>query len=223
MVVHRHIIWALALGCLYSTSTYICGARAWAQSPQAAKKFAQLESGIASNEPEAAEEDFYALDVPLTLNKTYLGDITAQVTLSGYARISAIELKRILEGRLSEKQNGFLDQFGSEAVLLEELRELGFNISYDPSDLSIKINIARVGVEHLSVSGRTLENVNLDNVEAPADFSAGVGLIARPLYIHKSRNGDTGFAPLSADVRGFVSFGGFKNWSLTSRRRHINT
>ena len=178
-------------------------------------KFAQLESADTLPNPAVLEEDFFGLDVPVTLNKAYLGDIAVEATISGYARIDVSELKTLLADRLSEEQAELLDTFGSEATLLEALRDKGFLAIFDPSELTIKVNLPREGVERLSVSGRTLENLSLDNVNEPAKFSAGVGLVARPRYVHQAQNGDTGFAPLAADVRGFFSYGGFRNWSLT--------
>lgn len=178
-------------------------------------KVAQLEDSAAPPEPAAAEEDFYALDVPVVLNNAYLGDMTVEATLSGYARIKASDLKAVLAERLTETQSALLDEFGNQTILLEALRDRGFIAVYDSSELTVKVNLPREGVEKVSVSGRTLDNLSLDNVQKPAGFSGGLGLVARPRYIHKSATGETGFAPMSADLRGFFSVGGFENWSLT--------
>jgi len=178
-------------------------------------KYAQLEAFEDAPIPAAVEEDFYALDVPVTLNQAYLGDVSIDVTLSGYARIKIPELKAVMADRLSDKQATLLDSFGDEPTLLQALRDTGFLIIYDPSELTIKVNLPREGVEQIRVSGRNLENLSLENVQEPAKFSAGVGFVARPRYIHYAENGDTGLAPLTADMRGFLSLGGFQNWSLT--------
>lgn len=204
-----------AFSWLCLTPNLLLVATAEAQTPTGTVKFAQIESLETLPEPAAVEEDFYPIDVPVTLNNAYIGDVTTEATLSGYARLNASELKELLADRLTLTQSAVLDEFGDTFILLQALRDRGFLAIYDPSELTIKITLPREGVERLNVSGRTVENLALDNVQTPAKFSAGLGLIARPRYIHQSLNGDKGFAPLAADMRGFFSIGGFKNWSLT--------
>lgn len=213
---------ALALICSLSLPGGLWSASAHAQltmqtTEAETTKFAEMEAADTLPEPAAVavEEDFYALDVPVLLNQAYLGDVSIEASLSGYARIIVPELKAVLAERLSENQATLLDSFGDQPTMLEALRNKGFLVIYDSSELTIKVNLPREGAERVSISGRNLENLSLDNVQDPANISAGIGIVARPRYIHRSETTDTGFAPLSADLRGFVSVGGFENWSLT--------
>lgn len=215
MVHIQHIQRSLAVSCVLIVSQYHTGIEARALTLPGPVKVAQVEADLMPTEPAATPEDFYALDVPIILNSTYLSDISVEATLSGYAKIIASDLKAVLVDRLSEKQAAILDEFGDETVLLQTLRDRGFIAVYDSSELTLKINLPREGVERISLSGRTVGNLAIDNVQEPAGFSAGVGLVARPRYVHESSTGDTGFAPMAANMRGFFSIGGFENWSLT--------
>ena len=208
---------AALIGCSIGSQAAIAVAAPTDDAPreQAPIKMAQVEGEQVLPVPDAAAEDFFAFDVPVTLNEVYLGDISAEVTLSGYARILATDLSLLLAERLSETQAALLSGFGSEPVLLETLRERGFTAVYDPASLTIKINLPREGVEQISVRGRGIDSINQGELQQPAKLSAGMEVIARPRYVHENQNSETGFAPFAADMRGFLSFGGFENLSLT--------
>jgi len=165
-------------------------------------------------EAAVADEDFFPLEVPLTVNRSFLGDISAQATLTGSAKIDVKRLRELLSDRLSPQQSDILANYGDSYVLLDTLNAQGFLIVYDPADLTIKMTLVKEGVSVLSLSGRSIDNIDLNSFEKPANFSAGASFIMRPKYVHESEFGDTGFAPLSANMRGFVAAGGFNSWAF---------
>lgn len=161
------------------------------------------------------KEEFFPLEVPLTVNRAYLGDISAEATLSGVAKVDVLRLVELLESRLSPEKSDILTAYGDTYVLLEELNAKGFLIVYDPAELSVKLTLAKEGVSVMNLSGKSIDNIDFDNFEKPASLSAGASFILRPRYIHESQFRDAGFAPLSAGLRGFFSAGGFNSWAFT--------
>lgn len=175
---------------------------------------AQITDKTAAPDVAVVTEDFFPLEVPLTVNRSYFGDISAEATLSGIAKIDTARLRELLADRLPPDKLDILAAYNGQYALLDTLNAQGFLIIYDPAELSIKLTLAKEGVSVLSLSGRSLSNINLDDFEKPADLSAGASFILRPRYIHESQFGDTGFAPLSAGMRGFISAGGFNSWAF---------
>jgi len=161
-----------------------------------------------------ASEEYFPLEVPLLVNGAFVGDITAEATISGSAKLFPARLLELLNDRLGDADRMTLTEYGSAAVAVSQLQSDGFRLEYDAGELVVNMILALDGVQQVSVTQRSLENLNLSEYEEPAGISAGLSVIARPRYIHKSLNTKPGFAPLSADARGFVSMGGFKNWAL---------
>ena len=229
MCINRHILSVFGMVLLASFAKETAFARTETQRPASDEKAkpdkavqsAQISAKESPPYAAAAAEDFFPLELPVTVNNSYLGDISAEVTLSGYARVSAARLITLLSDKLSENQLLLLERYGEEPILLQQLRDEGFLAIYDPSELTIKINLPREGIEVVQVSGRSIENVDLKNVQKPAKFSAGLSLVARPRYVHASRSSDQGFAPMAADLRGFVSVGGFNNVSLSYELNYV--
>ena len=190
-------------------------AQSLADSPEPVTAPAPSAKPVETIQPAAAQEDFFPLEIPVLINGANAGDISAEATLSGYAKVSAARLLELLTEVISAEQAEFLTSFGDQNVLLETLRAGGISAVYDPSELTLKVNMFKGGARAVSLSGRTIENINMENMEAAASLSAGMSLTARPRYIHNTQTGNTGLAPLAADMRGFVSVGGFNNTSLS--------
>ena len=167
----------------------------------------------AASDVPALEEEFYPIDVPLSVNGAVLGDVSVEATLTGFARIDATMLAERLAERLSPELAAELRSLGSEPVLLERVQEKGLVTVYDPSTLSLKVTLPLQGVQGISLRGQSLEDVDLNNVMEPAGFAAGVSLIARPRLVHEGPQG-SGWAPFQAEMRGFASVGGFDNFAL---------
>lgn len=164
--------------------------------------------------PAPDDEDYYPFEVPLLVNGALIGDVTAQATLSGRAKLSAPRLLDLLRDRLSDNDIATLEGYGASPIPIEQLNADGFRIEFDSGELVVNMILALDGVQKVSVTKRTLENLNLSEYQEPAHLSAGLSVVARPRYIHKSANNETGFAPTALDARGFVSAGGFKNLAL---------
>lgn len=175
---------------------------------------AQISDRNEADDIAVVEEDFFPLEVPLIVNRTYIGDLTAEATLSGIAKIDAGRLLELLTSRISPEKSDILAAYGDTYVLLDKLNTQGFLIVYDPAELSVKLTLAKEGVSVMSLSGRSIDNIDFNTFEKEANFSAGTSIIMRPRYIHESQFGDTGFAPLSANLRGFFAAGGFNSWAF---------
>ena len=182
--------------------------------PTSKSQIAQIGDEEHTSDVPVTEEDFFPLEVPFTVNRAYIGDISAEATLSGIAKIDAARMLELLTDRLSAERSDILAAYGDTYVLLEKLNAQGFLIVYDPSELTIKLTLAKEGISVVNLSGRSIDNINFSSFEKPVNFSAGASFILRPRYIHESEFRDTGFAPLSANMRGFLAAGGFNSWAF---------
>jgi len=162
----------------------------------------------------ALDEEFYPLDVPVTVNDAVVGDITVEATLSGFARLDPDRLIELLGDRLGPDRLATLQELSGEKILLERLQSSGLVVVYDPSSLTLKITLPLEGVQGVSISQRNLASIDFENVQQPANFSAGVSVIAQPRFVHSSPSERAGWGPFAADMRGFVSVGGFENVAL---------
>lgn len=155
---------------------------------------------------------FYDVYLPVTVNKVYIGEVFTRATPAGCVDVKLSEFKSLLLSKLTTAHVEALDAVTAAFVSVEHLNDLGLNINYNPETLTLKLNIIPDGIQQISLSGR---DVNLNAFAEPAKFAVGTDIFIEPRYISRSSFGEqAGFAPLDAEVRGFISAGGFKNWSL---------
>lgn len=171
------------------------------------------------------------LELPLTVNAAYSGDINAVIeteTLAGEtqtkvfverARLSELLATFANEDQLNlwKLQNADTSSLSgtdtAESVSLDELRALGLEIWFDSAALNLNAKVPRLGTQNVSVRGG--REPQLDDHFSQSSFASGLTVFARNDYNHIANRGQkTGFGNFSADFTGFVSVGGFGGWSL---------
>ena len=168
--------------------------------------------------PEPAPVSYFPLQVPLDLNGVYLGEIQADVSFDGQAKLPKEELLRLLRPRLNEDfmigLESLLAADAEEKITLAALLELGLDGSFDQSNLIMKLNVAgnAFGVQSISLQNKIAQSP--DGAHTPANFSGGFNMALRPSYTHTDAAGTDGFEPLRADLQAFTNIGGFDGWTL---------
>lgn len=165
-----------------------------------------------------ADIQYIALELPLRLDGIYLGDISAEVSLDGHARVPLGRIRELLS------DNSSYEEMVAILVTLEEklgalpnlasLRENNILINYDAAALSVDLEIPRTGAQSIILRSPRNADPYSDTYIAPAEFAAGFTTILRPTIVHKALRGGTGVQPLDAEIRGFFSFGGFDGAAL---------
>ncbi|PWE18616.1 hypothetical protein DDZ18_03155 [Marinicauda salina] len=177
---------------------------------------------IAFGQARAADPDAYMLELPVSLDGAYLGDITASVTMDGRAEIERARLHELLFDRLAADVVGSYDLAGPgpNLVALETLRGRGLDIRYDPAALAIKITADAESRARRRVPIRPDPEADPDSAAAPARLASGVSFNVRPEYVHKDPSGETGWKPTRIDYRGFFALGGFDGHALAFEGRY---
>ncbi len=155
---------------------------------------------------------FYDLELPLQVNGAYAGDVTARVGVDGAVRVSASRIRTLLQDRISTQAHDRLTALGDRLAALEEFERAGFEIRYDPEALTLSTTLAATDTGLRTLELAAAEPVDPRRVDQPANFAAGLTAIARGGYSHAGP--EQGVLPFQADLRGFVTWGGFDGWAL---------
>lgn len=177
-----------------------------------------------TEQEEAVQESelvqYFALDVPLTLDNVYLGDISAEVAMDGSAKLP---LQRLIdltidraEAEFIEKLNNLQTEHG-EFATIEQLQAIDFNIDYDSASLSVIGRLPRSGAIPIQLRRPDSSRTSPNGALPVSAFSAASTIIFRPTHQHVSASGNTGFQPLEAELRGFFALGGFDGAAITYR------
>ena len=154
------------------------------------------------------------LELPLSLNGTYLGDVTATVGSDDVVTLPVDRVATLLGERVVEGARIQLLALAGRRMTLAELAEAGLTFVYDPGRLSVDARIEPPPAGLTQLTLRPSRAIQPEDVVNLAEFSAGVSIIGRAGYVHESDFDPTGVEPFRADLRGFVSVGGFDGWAL---------
>jgi len=167
------------------------------------------------------------LELPLTVNLAYVGDINAAIETNtdeedaeADVKIDPARLKVLLQPFANEEQLANWKLLADELdswVRLNDLKKLGFDIWFDAGALTINSKVPRLGTQRVFVRGRAQPSP--DKHYSQSRFASGLTMYARNSYHHTdlragSRRQISGLGDLQVDVDGFTTFGGFGGWSL---------
>ncbi len=157
-----------------------------------------------------------ALDLPVTLDGVFLGEIVAQVSGDQVA-VRPDDILSLLDETIDEATIDAVRAVPANElgfVRLEALGGAGLTIVFDPQSLSL---IASLTASQRSVREIGIRNpitVDPDSGITPADFAVGVTAISRLSHIHTQPGGPAEFEPFRSELFGFVNLGGFDGWTL---------
>ncbi len=163
------------------------------------------------------------LELPLTVNAAYSGDINAAIATESLAgetqskvKVDRVRLHDLLKTFADIEQLTEWNLAETELsgwITLDELRNSGLEIWFDSSALTLNSKVPRLGTQNVSVRGG--RKPELEEHYSQSRFASGLTVYARNNYNHMASRGQKkGFGDLSVDLTGFVSFGGFGGWSL---------
>lgn len=158
--------------------------------------------------PEASEP-FFPFDGALVVNGYTLGTLMMEASLSGQARVDLDSLVALVSDTASDGQIARLRDSGSGFVDVDLLRAAGFDIAYDPASLEVGMILPADGVVRRSLSARDVASLDLADAAPASSVSAMLSGVVRPRYVHRAPGRSPGFAPTTANLRGFANVGGF--------------
>jgi len=163
-------------------------------------------------------------DLPLLVNQTFTGDISASITEETRAdvvsrtvtlpvpRLKQLLIEHAVDDQMEQWFGGFDPQFEGQ-VSLFDLRNLGLDIEFDPGLLEIHAKVKRLGVSQIALFGNR-KPVPSQNYQQ-SKFATGLNVFARNTFSHRAAGATPqGFGDLSATFLGFTTLGGFEGWSL---------
>lgn len=122
---------------------------------------------------EAASTPAVSLNLPTLVDGAPVGMVFATVTLEDVLAVSAADLVQVLGARLDDTALSSLRALGAGQVPAERVRATGLGISFDPSSISLRIDIplGQRGAQSFSTLDAHL--AGLDPVE-PSRFAVGI-------------------------------------------------
>ncbi|MFW6413302.1 MAG: hypothetical protein ACOC0V_04125, partial [Oceanicaulis sp.] len=172
-------------------------------------------------------QDAMRIDLPVTLNDIYLGDVEAMVGMDGSAAVHREGLAALVEARLSP------DAFAAtglppdedpsddtDFVAVSGLNTDGLRVAYDPGRLQIVIDADPQAQARNALALRPQQAGDPSAALAPASLSSGLSVTLRPGYVHENAGRDEGWQALRAEYRGFFAWGGFEGSALAFEGRY---
>lgn len=156
------------------------------------------------------------LELPLSLNGLYLGDISTRILTDGGVFVLGDRLRALMADRVEPGVAAMLDRVPTGPVSLTELEALGLVIGYDPAALTLDV---RLTPEQRGQTALTLRPAGAPSAElraGAAEVAVGLSVISRAAYVHESDFEPEGAQPFRADLNGFIALGGFDGWALVA-------
>jgi len=153
------------------------------------------------------------LELPLVVNRAYLGDISVQAEPQGGLLLERDRLVELLARRLTEEAAADLDA-ALPSVDLVRARDVSpaAEIRLDVSRIEIVADVPLSDLRAREVNfGRDEDLGDIDAV-SPARVAAALGVDLGASYAHEGD--DIGFSPLAGRLFGFLNLGGSRGWSL---------
>jgi outer membrane usher protein len=138
------------------------------------------------------------------------GEIDADISMSGYVGLNAVDLARVLDGRISSSLARRLRGLSpnGERVSASVLKEAGLDVAYDAGALAINITTPIEGapVNRISVNGSATPDPR--KFQKPAFLAGAINYAVTQNWTQNERS------PLQVDVRGFASVGRQNTFTL---------
>lgn len=207
----RAAVRAIAAGCALLATGAPTGVRAQAAATLAPTPAPQAGAGS----PGRSTVVRVPLEVALKLNGKFLGTISIAVDNKGAGEIDARRLAELIGPVVDPKIMAALDAriAGRTKVDFDELAVEGFGIRFDSLALEVVGTLAPDASRPTSLVMAPRQDIPVPaRFDQPADFSAGVNVLASQRYVHGSRGG---FAPVRADFNVIANVGGFDGVTFT--------
>ena len=165
----------------------------------------------------SAQERRFKLDIALTLNGAYLGDIPVETTVDGKAVVNAVKLLTVIRSVASRAVVADLERRagGRAEVPLEELNSDQIQFAFDLASLRLT---AVLGVNGTLVSTLSLSGVDPGNpalLTQPSNFAFGVTASIFDRFVHSAVFEPVGERGIQGSLRGFANVGGTDGVYLT--------
>ncbi|AQR60496.1 hypothetical protein BZG35_01615 [Brevundimonas sp. LM2] len=154
------------------------------------------------------------LELPLSLNGFYLGDISARILPDGGVVVMGERLRALLSDRVDPGVLALLEQLPSGSASLAQLEGLGLVVGYDPAALTLDVRLTPEQTGQTALTLRPASPPSAELMAGAAEVAAGVSLVSRAAYVHESDFEPEGSQPFRADLNGFIAVGGFDGWAL---------
>jgi len=168
------------------------------------------------SQPSAAPEDAFPLTVPVVFKGRYLGDVAAEVTMSGKAYVSPADLAALLERIVQTETIERLIALGDERLPLLAIGSETVAFAFDPAELRISVQLASDQLNETVIRLRGAELPDPMRYAEPEKLAALIELNASQRYVHADGTGGSGFDGAAVVMNGVVSVGGFDGVSLTA-------
>jgi outer membrane usher protein len=148
------------------------------------------------------------LDLPLTLNGAYLGDLKVQLGTDGRLTVDGKRVLELVGGRLTPEALARLNGAVADRTLIPVDRlspEVDLTLDETNIEIDARLSSAAVVQTALSLSEND-PNRNVRYLE-PAPFAAAVAIDVGGAYVHEGLD-DAGFTPNAGRMIGWLNFGG---------------
>ena len=173
----------------------------------------QVASGWAQENPVRSVQNRYPITGPLLLNGAYLGDISAEVAMSGEGDIDRQRLLDLLDGIVGEDTLEQIRARAGQSVTtpMNALNFDGFHLVFESASLEFRASIPvdNLTARDVSIAGAR-KAPNPKSYTQPSDFSFGANIAAAQDYDH-----DDGRDPFVLDLLGFANIGGFEGVTIS--------